>query len=186
MVDPTGHAAVGMRDFVESNGGTVSWDESTRTATATLNGHTETFNINEQTVQNGRIIGDDQNLARAFGVNLSSSSLGTANEGYSGIESGSESIGLDSGDAAILGSQWHTDYNLKGEKFIHYQGYRFNEKGELVEHSGKVIQSQVTGAAAKALQYLKNVKPNFFRGGPIFVIPEGPDLYRIMGLPPPA
>ena len=82
--DPSGHAPVGMSAWVISHGGTVSWNESTKTATATLNGHTETFNINNQLVINGRIIGDDQNLARAFGVNLSSSNGNAYTGEYSG------------------------------------------------------------------------------------------------------
>ncbi|NSW92564.1 MAG: hypothetical protein HPY74_18235, partial [Firmicutes bacterium] len=47
--------------------------------------------------------------------------------------------------------------------------------GELVDHNGRVAKSNVTGKAAKVLQYLMNVKPNFFRCEPIIIIVP-PDL----------
>jgi len=60
-------------------------------------------------------------------------------------------------------SRFHTDYNLHGEKFLHdiETGFRYNNKGQLVEHSGKVIGKSV-GKAAKVLKYLKEIKPGFF------------------------
>ncbi len=74
----------------------------------------------------------------------------------------------------LLGSKGiHTDYDLNGNRYIHHEqsDLRFNRNGEIVEHNGKVT-GPATGAAAKVLQYLKNVRPNFFIEGPgIFVIP---------------
>ncbi len=72
-------------------------------------------------------------------------------------------------DPLGLWSQWHFDYTKEGEKLIHYGKYRFNQLGQLVEHSGKVI-GEACGKAAKALKYLKNVKPDYFLRTPIFII----------------
>ncbi len=63
--------------------------------------------------------------------------------------------------------KWHFDPIKNGtEKFIHYTDgkdrFRFNRLGELVEHTGKVI-GKAKGKALKALKYLKNVKPSFFK-----------------------
>lgn len=75
-------------------------------------------------------------------------------------------------------AQWHTDYSSTGEKLLHYGKYRFNQYGELVEHTGKVI-GEATGAALRALKYLKNVKPDFFKApmpliiiDPCIIMPE--------------
>jgi RHS repeat-associated protein len=62
----------------------------------------------------------------------------------------------------------HFDTARNGERLIHYQGFRFNRLGQLVEHTGKVI-SEVTGKAARALKYLKNVKPTFFLNIPLII-----------------
>jgi RHS repeat-associated protein len=76
------------------------------------------------------------------------------------------------------GGQWHTDYGRGGEKLIEifYKGakYRFNKFGQLVDHTGRVIGKAV-GKAAKALKYLKNVKPSFFRM-PVIIIIIPPEM----------
>jgi hypothetical protein len=65
--------------------------------------------------------------------------------------------------AAAGGGQWHFDRARSGDRLIHFGRYRFNSLGQLVEHTGKVI-GEATGQALKALEYLKRVKPDFFRG----------------------
>lgn len=72
-------------------------------------------------------------------------------------------------DPLGLSSQWHFDFTKEGERLIHYGKYRFNQLGQLVEHGGKVI-GKACGKAAKALKYLKNVKPGFFIRVPIIII----------------
>ena len=69
-------------------------------------------------------------------------------------------------------ASWHFDYNKLGERFIHYGKFRFNSAGELVEHTGKVIKD-ITCEAAKALEWLKKVKPDFFRAAPFLLILPG-------------
>jgi RHS repeat-associated protein len=59
-------------------------------------------------------------------------------------------------------AKWHFDYSRAGERLIHYGKFRFNQLGQLVEHTGKVIGG-AKGEALKALKYLRNVKPDFFR-----------------------
>jgi len=67
-VDPSGHVSIGLRDTVSQWGGSISWNDKTRTATATVNGKTQTFNINNYTVSNGRIMIDSSQFAKTFGV----------------------------------------------------------------------------------------------------------------------
>lgn len=79
------------------------------------------------------------------------------------------------------GSRGETE-RLWGERLIHYGKYRFNQLGQLVEHSGKII-GDPKGNALKTLNYLRNVKPDFFRVSPIIIIDPcvlAPDLFHGM------
>ena len=58
-------------------------------------------------------------------------------------------------------AHWHFDYTKLGERLIHYGKFRFNRAGELVEYSGRVIKD-VPCEAARALEWLRKVKPDFF------------------------
>jgi hypothetical protein len=58
----------------------------------------------------------------------------------------------------------HFDYSRSGERFIHYGNYRFNSEGQLVEHTGRVIKN-VPNEAKNILEWLRRVKPDFFKGG---------------------
>ncbi len=69
-------------------------------------------------------------------------------------------------------ASWHFDYSKLGERLIHYGKYRFNRAGELVEHTGRVIKD-IPCDAAKALEWLKNVKPDFFRAVPFLLLLPG-------------
>lgn len=69
-------------------------------------------------------------------------------------------------------ANWHFDYTKLGERLIHYGKFRFNRAGELVEHSGRVIKD-VPCEAAKALEWLRKVKPDFFRTGPLLLLLPG-------------
>jgi hypothetical protein len=84
-----------------------------------------------------------------------------------------------------LAGGWHFDYTKEGERLIHYAKYRFNKAGELVEHCGKVIKNIPKGAK-DALEYLKNVKPNFFRSAaPLFIFEFQIRMLDKYGGPPP-
>jgi hypothetical protein len=72
-------------------------------------------------------------------------------------------------DPEGLSGQWHFDYTKTGERLIHYGKYRFNQLGQLVKHTGQIIE-KTPGKALKALKYLKNVKPDFFLKTPIIII----------------
>jgi RHS repeat-associated protein len=69
----------------------------------------------------------------------------------------------------------HTDYNKLGEAFREYNGFRFNNKGEWVHHTGKVV-GPLTKAAKETLKFLRAKIPEFFKGsgsilrGPIIII----------------
>ncbi len=69
-------------------------------------------------------------------------------------------------------ASWHFDYSALRERLIHYGKFRFNSAGELVEHTGRVIKD-IPCEAAKALEWLKKVKPDFFRAGPVFLLLPG-------------
>ncbi len=59
----------------------------------------------------------------------------------------------------------HTDRPLSNpsERFIDYEGYRFNQNGQLVDHNGKVI-GEPKGKAKRIRDWLVRKKPSFFRG----------------------
>jgi len=69
-------------------------------------------------------------------------------------------------------ASWHFDYTRLGERLIHYGKFRFNSTGQLVEHSGKLIRD-IPCEAAKVLEWLRKVKPDFFRAGPVFLLLPG-------------
>ncbi|MFA5354797.1 MAG: RHS repeat-associated core domain-containing protein, partial [Thermodesulfovibrionales bacterium] len=66
----------------------------------------------------------------------------------------------------------HYDYTKTGERVIHYDKYRFNREGELVEHCGKKIKD-VPREARRMLDWLRNVKPDFFRTMPLLILLPG-------------
>ena len=69
-LDPSGHDAVGLRASVEESGGTIDWDPYTRTATATVNGVTKTYDANTDSGvyinEYGRIVIDSERFANDF------------------------------------------------------------------------------------------------------------------------
>lgn len=69
-------------------------------------------------------------------------------------------------------ASWHFDRSNLGERLIHYGKYRFNRLGQLVEHSGKVIEDSSCDAK-KALEWLRKVKPDFFRAVPFLLLLPG-------------
>jgi RHS repeat-associated protein len=83
--------------------------------------------------------------------------------------------------AVSAGTKLHSDYGKAGEQFYHLikdkWNYRFNKLGELVDHAGRVI-GKAKGEAARALKYLKNIKPDFFLRIPIIIIIIPPELRR--------
>jgi len=76
--------------------------------------------------------------------------------------------------------QWHFDKQRETlERLIHYKGYRFNQKGKLVEHWGESYSKK---GEADALKYLMNKKSDFFKlKTTLIVIPC--DWQKAMGLP---
>ena len=192
MTDPTGHDPVGMSAWVISQGGVVSWNESTKTATATLNGHTETFNINDQLVIGGRIIGDDKNLARAFGT-AATGTVGAAVAGTVSI-SGRGKLGPDS-NAIGPHTTYKTDSNGNIKSYRTWEpnpqnpsgfdkGFGVDTKGD--PHYNKVTKIYIDtphvhdpstpGGIRPALPEeiplggISNVKPDIFRFQPIIII----------------
>jgi hypothetical protein len=84
MWDPTGHIEVGLREYAESLGGKVSWNNDTRTASIIVNGVNRNIDINDYKVENGHIKIDSTQVDKAqkssvtlfqHGVNSDSSSL---------------------------------------------------------------------------------------------------------------
>jgi len=82
-------------------------------------------------------------------------------------------------------AKWHFDYGRDSERLIHYLKYRFNKDGKLVEHCGKVIKEELSKDAKKTLEWLKTVKPGFFRAMPLLLILPGQEQmlknYNITG-----
>jgi len=71
-------------------------------------------------------------------------------------------------------TRWHFD---GGGKYIHQGKYRFNDKGKLVDHSGRELSKPEKGGnwkdAQKMLDFLKGKKPGFFVEGvmPLIIFP---------------
>ncbi|NSW84524.1 MAG: hypothetical protein HPY90_15060 [Syntrophothermus sp.] len=161
-IDPTGHKDVAMSSWVIANGGSVSWNPNTQIATAILNGHTETFNINEQLVIGGRIIGDDQNLARAFGVNLSSSNVETIRK-------------IPSTVVTSCSATWNNDVPrtvqyLKSDEA--QQAYKQTAGAVVVANAGIVCEAISVARAAKLAEAQK-MKPPGWNNNWEWRYPEG-------------
>ncbi len=61
---------------------------------------------------------------------------------------------------------WHFDRFPNGERGIHKDKYRFNTRGQLVDHNGRPLTKPEKGGtwkqAKKALKFLRSKKPGFF------------------------
>ncbi len=68
-VDPTGHVALELREVVKEHRGTVSWDEDTKTATATIGNITKSYKIDDCVVKDDHIMLQSSQIARDFGLN---------------------------------------------------------------------------------------------------------------------
>ena len=62
-------------------------------------------------------------------------------------------------------------------KYIHQGKYRFDSKGNLVDHLGRKLKTPEKGGnwrdAKNTLKFLKGKKPDFFRIGPLMLIFPG-------------
>jgi RHS repeat-associated protein len=65
-VDPSGNYLVGLRDYIESRGGSIYWDDESGIATAALNHYVGQYYIDDYTVENGHIMVDDAELMYDF------------------------------------------------------------------------------------------------------------------------
>jgi len=63
----------------------------------------------------------------------------------------------------------HYDYGSAGQRLIDYMGYRYNQAGQLVKHTGEVI-GDPAGKAKRILEWLMKKKPGFFLRVPMVIL----------------
>ena len=138
FIDPFGLAL--LRQYVEDNKGTVTWDEKTRTATAAVNGITRSFTAGSYGIfisKNGCMYVPDDILETAF---TKASQVIVNNK--SNITSSAQSTGVNAQTlAAIIYTEQH--YNVNARDIIDYTAHMVTG----VDTSLGIAQVRVSTAA---------------------------------------